>query len=120
MLEIWGGEYYSSNLFFLLETIGQNLTCLHLCHVEQLSCQSVLHLASHCSAIREIKLENCVFKSDQTDNVEVDDVPYLLNLKVLSILNSIPKEIFMLLVTRALNLKTIILDTFVDVTEKAW
>lgn len=48
-LEIWGGEYYSSNLFFLLETIGHNLTCLHLCHVEQLSCQSLLHLAFYCN-----------------------------------------------------------------------
>ena len=118
ILEVWGGEYFSSNLFLLLETIGQNLTFLHLSHVEQLSSQAVVHLASQCSELREIKLDNCVFETDQTENFEIDKVPYLLKLKVLSVLNFIPKEIFILLVTRALNLETLVLDAFVDVTEK--
>ena len=114
ILEIWGGEYYSSNLFFLLETIGQNLTCLHLCHVEQLSCQSVLHLASHCPALREIKLENCSWQLFGIENIndeeKVGESKMFAELTSLNILNRIPADILELIISNATHLKYLILD----------
>ena len=114
-LEIWGGEYYSSNMFFLLETMGHNLTCLHLCHVEQLSSQSLLHLASHCRGLREIRLESCSWElfdientnEENLENEERKDFKMLLGL---TILNFIPRELLILLVSRAPNLKYLNLD----------
>ena len=118
ILEIWGGEYYSSNLFFLLETIGQNLTCLHLCHVEQLSCQSLLHLASHCSALREIKLENCSWQLFDIESMNEENEKIFRLLTVLTILNRIPPEILVWLVTNSPNLKSLNLDGEVDMDKE--
>ena len=86
--------------------------------MEQLSAQSVSHLAEHCQELRELTLENCVFYFDQNENIELDNVQNMLNLKKLTILNFIPNEMFLFLVSKALNLEMLVLDAFVDVTAK--
>ena len=46
--ETWGGEFLSSGLAGLLEIIGPNLESLHLCHVEEISSDSIVQISHNC------------------------------------------------------------------------
>ena len=46
--ETWGGDVSSSGLASLLEVLGHNLLTLHLCHVEEISSDSLAHLSQKC------------------------------------------------------------------------
>ena len=48
----------------LLEVVGGQLRVLHLCHVEALGPASLIHIASHCAHLRDLKLENCSFDTE--------------------------------------------------------
>ena len=45
--ETWGGDFLTSGLAGLLEIIGPNLQSLHLCHVEEISSDSIVQISQN-------------------------------------------------------------------------
>ena len=134
--ETWGGEYMEvpsspshtaflqSGLQQLLEVLGPNLLSLHLCHVEELTIHSILHLATSCPHLTDIKLENCSFVVDNVNPLNEEQlevingsVPLLLDLQALRIVNKMPLEMMLMVLRKALNIVTIDMDSMETLTD---
>ena len=123
--ETWGGEYCLSGLDQLIEIIGPNLTTLHLCHVEELSFNSIIHITRNCSRVRNLIFENCSFVIEEEDemseeNLEIRNskVPLLLDLKTMKIINLMNQEMVLMILRKSLNIVTIEIDSENDLTDQ--
>ena len=138
--ETWGGELIGSGLACLLEILGPNLETLHLCHVEEISSDSIAHISQHCrwvhvhsytelfySLISSRKLstlifENCSFviedgeMSEERKEWKNSKVPLLLDLKVFKVISSMPLDLVLMLLRKALNIVTIEMDGEIEMT----
>merc|ERR1719273_805970 len=89
--ETWGGEFLSSGLAGLIEIIGPNLQSLHLCHVEEISSDSIVQISQYCRNLNTLIFENCSFYNDEElseENLEIKNckVPLLLELRVFKVI----------------------------------
>ena len=123
--ETWGGEYHVSGLDQLIEIIGPNLTTLQLCHVEEISFDSVVHITKNCSRVRNLIFENCSFDIEEEDQMSVEDleirnskVPLLLDLKTLKVINFMSREMVLMILRKSLNIITIEIDCENDFTDQ--
>jgi len=92
--------------------------------VEELTTHSILHLATSCPRLADIKLENCSFVVDTVnplteEQLEVinGSVPLLLDLQALRIVNKMPLEMMLMVLRKALNIVTIDMDSMETLTD---
>ena len=122
--ETWGGEYEGSGLGKLLEEVGHSLVSLHLCHVEEISHLSLIHLLSSCPALKDLKLENCSYMVDTVNPYTEEqleqlneEVPHLMELRAVRVVNKMPLQLLLMLLRKALNIVTVEIDSAEDMTD---
>ena len=122
--ETWGGEYEGSGLGKLLEEVGHSLLSLHLCHVEEISHLSLIHLLSSCPALKDLKLENCSYMVDTVNPYTEEqleqlneEVPHLMELRAVRVVNKMPLQMLLMVLRKALNIVTVEIDSAEDMTD---
>ena len=122
--ETWGGEYDGSGLGQLMEVLGPGLLSLHLCHVEEISHLSLIHLLTSCPALKELKLENCSYMVDTVNPYTEEqleqlneEMPHLMELRALRVVNRIPLKMLLMVLRKALNIVTVEIDSAEDMTD---
>ena len=123
--ETWGGEYQVSGLDQLIEIIGPNLTTLHLCHVEEISAETVLHLTKNCRSLTNLIFENCSYDVEGEENVSDEEleireskVPLLLSLKSLKVINFMSLRMVFMILRKSLNIVTFEIDSENELTDQ--
>ena len=93
--------------------------------MEELTIHSILHLATSCPRLADIKLENCSFVVDTVnplteEQLEVinGSMPPLLDLQALRIVNKMPREMMLMVLRKALNIVTIEIDSMENLTDR--
>ena len=69
-LDIWGGDFFSDELYAALEQLGPRLTTLNLVHIEELDKRAISLLSQFCSNLKTLGFYNCGF---QENGVRQDD-----------------------------------------------
>jgi hypothetical protein len=123
--ETWGGEYQVSGLGQLLEVIGYNLTTLHLCHVEEISAESLIHIIKNCKRLRNLIFENCSYDvegeeemSKEEKEIRESKIPLLLDLKTLKVINFMSLEMVLMILRKSLNIVTVEIDSENELTDQ--
>jgi len=123
--ETWGGEYQVSGLDQLIEIIGPNLTTLHLCHVEEISAETLLHLTKNCRSLRNLIFENCSYDVEGEENISDEEleireskVPLLLSLKSLKVINFMSLRMVFMILRKSLNIVTFEIDSENELTDQ--
>ena len=123
--ETWGGEYQPSGLDQLIEIIGPNLATLHLCHVEDISAGSLLHLTKNCKSLKNLIYENCSFNVEGEEDLSVEELeirelkfPHLLSLKTLKIIHFMPLRMVLMILRKSLNIVAIEIDSENELTDE--
>ena len=123
--ETWGGEYQVSGLDQLIEIIGPNLTTLHLCHVEEISAETLLHLTKNCRSLTNLIFENCSYDVEGEENVSDEEleireskVPLLLSLKSLKVINFMSLRMVFMILRKSLNIVTFEIDSENELTDQ--
>jgi len=118
--ETWGGGFISSGLSQLLEIIGGRLEILHLCHVEDIGWDNVVHLTQCCRNVKVLVFENCSFIEEEEDGLNEEalflknvKVPPLLELKIFKVIN-MPLEMTLMILRKSLNIVNIEVDGDID------
>jgi len=60
--DIWGGDFYSDELYVTLEQVGPQLTKLNLVHIEELDKRAIMMLSQSCSNLKILGFYNCGFR----------------------------------------------------------
>ena len=123
--ETWGGEFEASGLSQLLEVIGPNLSTLHLCHVEELTSESLVHITRNCKRLENLIFENCSFDDEGEEGMSEEDkdireskIPLLLELQVLKVINFMSVERVLMILKKSLNIVSIEIDSENDWTDQ--
>ena len=121
--ETWGGEYWQSGLGQLLEILGSNLIALHLCHVEEISEDSLIHITSHCVRLNTLVFENCSFLeneelTEEEQEIKEFKVPLMLDLKKLRVINFMSTRMIQMILKKAINISTIEIDSENEFTDE--
>ena len=123
--ETWGGEYQVSGLGQLLEVIGYNLTTLHLCHVEEISAESLIHITKNCKRLRNLTFENCSYDIEGEEEISKEEqeireskIPLLLDLKILKVINFMSLEMVLMILRKSLNIVTVEIDSENELTDQ--
>ena len=108
----------------LMEVLGPGLLSLHLCHVEEISHLSLIHLLTSCPALKELKLENCSYMVDTVNPYTEEqleqlneEMPHLMELRALRVVNRIPLKMLLMVLRKALNIVTVEIDSAEDMTD---
>ena len=108
----------------MLEEVGNSLLSLHLCHVEEISHLSLIHLLSSCPALKELKLENCSYMVDTVNPYTEEqleqlneEVPHLMELRAVRVVNKMPLQMLLMVLRKALNIVTVEIDSAEDMTD---
>ena len=121
--ETWGGEFLTSGLAGLMEVIGGNLQSLHLCHVEEISSDSIVQISQNCRNLNTLIFENCSFCSEEDiseESLETKNskVPLLLELRVFKVISSMPLNLVFMILRRSLNIQTIEMDGDIEMADE--
>eukprot|EP00092_Neocalanus_flemingeri_P000342 GFUD01000364.1.p1 GENE.GFUD01000364.1~~GFUD01000364.1.p1 ORF type:complete len:610 (-),score=204.58 GFUD01000364.1:119-1900(-) len=60
--DIWGGDFYSDELYVSLEQVGPQLTKLNLVHIEELDKRAIVMLSQSCNNLKVLGFYNCGFR----------------------------------------------------------
>ena len=121
-----------SHLSHLIEVIGFNLRHLLLFHIEEMSYESVILIATSCPQLVELKFENCSFLnttnneegSEEPGQEEIDmlnlRMPLMLELKTLTLASELPLPLVMILLKKVLNIKQLQINVDTGITDDSF